>query len=145
MAKILMRTMSGKECSMRSASRGSSSTAANCWVKPMRWSNWRSGSRPASEVSGASATWMWMGKGWKKSNGSSAADCAFTVNSVVSRGVLWVSLETSFDAISVIDAGADHIQEGVTRKVGVAGVVERFGGGPGEPEALVELADGQQP
>ena len=56
-----------------------------------------------------------------------------------------VSLETSFDSISVIDAGADHIQEGVTRKVGVAGVVERFGGGPGEPEALVELADGQQP
>jgi hypothetical protein len=54
MPKILMRTMSVNECSMRSGSRGSSSTAANSFVKPMRSSNCRSGSRPASEVSGAS-------------------------------------------------------------------------------------------
>src|SRR5262249_51901896 len=35
----------------------------------------RSGSRPASEVSGASETWIWMGKGSKKSNSNSAAGC----------------------------------------------------------------------
>ena len=64
---------------------------------------------------------MWIGKGWKKSNGSSAADCEFTVNSVVSRGVLWASLGTSFDAFPVIDAGADHLQEAVLGAVGVAG------------------------
>jgi hypothetical protein len=30
-------------------------------------------------------------------------------------------------------------------KVGVAGVVEGFGKGPGQPDALVKLADGEQP
>jgi hypothetical protein len=40
--------------------------AADCLVKPMRWSNCRSGSRPASEVSGASQTSIGMGKGSKK-------------------------------------------------------------------------------
>jgi hypothetical protein len=43
------------------------------------------------------------------------------------------------------DTGPDHLQEGVLRKVGVAGVVEGVGESPGEPDALVELAEGEQP
>jgi hypothetical protein len=43
-----------------------------------------------------------------------------------------------------VDAGADHLQEGVLGEVGVAGVVEGVGEGMGEPDALVELADGEQ-
>jgi hypothetical protein len=85
-----------------------------------------------------------MGKGWKKSNGNSAAGREFTVNSVVSKKVLWVGLETSFDAISVIDAGADDLQEAVLCAVGVAKVVEGVGGGFWESHALVEPADGEQ-
>src|SRR5262249_49188185 len=104
-----------------------------------------SGSSPASEVSGASATWIWMGKGWKKSNWNSAAGGEFTVNSVVSQKVLWVSLETSFDANSVIDADADHLQEAVLCAVGVAKAVEGSGEGLSKPDVLVELADGPQP
>ncbi len=61
-----------------------------------------------------------MGKGLKKSHWSSAADCEFTVNSVVSKKVLCVRLETSFDTISVIDAGADPLKEAVLGAVGVA-------------------------
>src|SRR6516165_9431539 len=80
MPKILIRTMSVKECSMKSGWRGSSSTAANCLVKPMRWSNCRSGSSPASEVSGASETSIWMGKGLKKSNANGPAGCRFKAN-----------------------------------------------------------------
>src|SRR5579875_3176249 len=48
-----------------------------------------------------------MGKGWKKSNWNRAAVCTFTGNSVESKKVLCVSLETSFDAIAVFDMGAD--------------------------------------
>jgi hypothetical protein len=33
----------------------------------------------------------------------------------------------------------------VLGQLGVAGVVEGVGEGPGEPEALVELAEGEQP
>ena len=44
-----------------------------------------------------------------------------------------------------VDAGPDHLREGVLGEVGVAGVVQGVGEGPGEPDALVELADGQQP
>jgi hypothetical protein len=40
---------------------------------------------------------------------------------------------------------ADHLQEGVLDQVGVAGVVEDVGEGPGEFDVLVELADGEQP
>jgi hypothetical protein len=36
-------------------------------------------------------------------------------------------------------------QEGVLREIGVAGVIERVGEGPGQADVLVELADGQQP
>jgi HKD family nuclease/diadenosine tetraphosphate (Ap4A) HIT family hydrolase len=43
------------------------------------------------------------------------------------------------------DAGPDHLQERVLGEVRVPGVVERLGKRPGEPDALVELADGQLP
>jgi hypothetical protein len=43
------------------------------------------------------------------------------------------------------DTGADHLQEAVLSEVGVAGLVEGIGEGPGQADALVELADGQQP
>jgi hypothetical protein len=42
------------------------------------------------------------------------------------------------------DAGPDHLHEGVFGQVGVTRVVEGVGEGPGEPNALVKLADGQQ-
>src|SRR5262249_17766189 len=42
------------------------------------------------------------------------------------------------------DPGADHLQEAVLGQVGVAGVVWGGGVGTGEPDALVELADGEQ-
>src|SRR5262249_20115150 len=44
-----------------------------------------------------------------------------------------------------VDAGPDHLQERVLGEVWVAGVVEGVGESPGEPETLVERADGQQP
>ena len=44
-----------------------------------------------------------------------------------------------------VDTGPDHFQEGVLGEVGVAGVVQCFGEGLGEPDALVELPDGEQP
>ena len=44
-----------------------------------------------------------------------------------------------------VDAGLDHLPEGVLGAVGVAGVVESIGEGPREPEALIELAEGEQP
>jgi hypothetical protein len=37
---------------------------------------------------------------------------------------------------------ADHFQEGVLGKVGVAGVVDRFSEGPGQADTVSELADG---
>src|SRR5262249_23642813 len=82
-----------------------------------------------------------MGKGWKKSNGNSAAGREFTVNSVVSKKVLWASLETRFDAIAVIAADADHFQEAVLGAVGVAGVVDLADEDTNEPGALVEIAE----
>jgi hypothetical protein len=50
--------------------------------------------------------------------------------------VLVLVLVTGQDAV---DAGAGHLQEGVLGEVGVAGVVEGAGVGPGEPDALIEL------
>jgi hypothetical protein len=44
-----------------------------------------------------------------------------------------------------VDATANHLQEGMLREVGVAGVVEGVGEGPGPADALVELTDGEQP
>ena len=43
-----------------------------------------------------------------------------------------------------VDAAANHRQEGVLPEVRVAGVVEGFGEGSRQPDALVELADGEQ-
>jgi hypothetical protein len=43
------------------------------------------------------------------------------------------------------DARPDHLQERVLREFGVAGVVQGRGEGPGQADALVELADGEQP
>src|SRR6266545_4477325 len=40
-----------------------------------------------------------------------------------------------------VDAAANHLQEGV---FGEVGVVEGVGEGPGEPDALIRLADGEQ-
>src|SRR5262249_3368113 len=42
------------------------------------------------------------------------------------------------------DAGPDHLQESMIREVGIAGVGQGVGEGPGEPDAVVELADGEQ-
>jgi hypothetical protein len=43
------------------------------------------------------------------------------------------------------DAGADHVEVGVPDEVGVAGVVEGVGEDPGESDALVAGANGEQP
>ncbi len=43
-----------------------------------------------------------------------------------------------------VHAGADHLQKRVLGEARVAGVVEGLGEGPGEPDALVELPDGEQ-
>ena len=43
-----------------------------------------------------------------------------------------------------IDAGPDHLQERVLGKVRVAGIIERLGKSPGQADAVIELADGQQ-
>jgi hypothetical protein len=60
---------------------------------------------------------------------------------VVAEGVVVVLvLVARKDAV---DAAADHLQERVLAQVGVAGVVEGAGVGPGKPDALVELADGE--
>jgi hypothetical protein len=55
--------------------------------------------------------------------------------------VVVLVLVTGEDAV---DPGPDHLQKGVLREVGVAAVVQGVGEGPGEPDSLVELADGQQ-
>src|SRR5262249_24928266 len=44
-----------------------------------------------------------------------------------------------------VDAAANHLREGVLDEFGVAGVVEGVGEGQGEPGAIVELAEGEQP
>src|SRR5262245_28894763 len=44
-----------------------------------------------------------------------------------------------------LGSGPHHLQETVLGEVGIAGVVEGAGIGPCQPDALVELADGQQP
>jgi hypothetical protein len=44
-----------------------------------------------------------------------------------------------------VNAGADHGVEGLLDKFGVAVLGGGVGEGPSEPEAFVELADGEQP
>jgi hypothetical protein len=63
---------------------------------------------------------------------------------VVSKKVLWVSLETHFDGIAVIDAGADHLQEAVLGKVRIARVIEGLGKSPGQADVGLERADGKK-
>jgi hypothetical protein len=44
-----------------------------------------------------------------------------------------------------VDTGADHLQERVLGEVGVARVVQSVCEVTGEPDAVVELANGEQP
>jgi hypothetical protein len=61
----------------------------------------------------------------------------------VTQGVVVVlALVAGQDAV---DATANHLREGVLGQVRVAGVIEGAGVGPGQADALVELADGEQP
>jgi hypothetical protein len=60
------------------------------------------------------------------------------------RRVSW-SFWSEVAGQDAVEAGPDHLQEGVLGEVGVAGVIEGVGEGTGEPDALVELADGEQP
>jgi hypothetical protein len=46
---------------------------------------------------------------------------------------------------AAVDASADHLQQAVPGGLGVARVVESVGESPREPDALIELADGEQP
>jgi hypothetical protein len=65
------------------------------------------------------------------------------IDGVTAKGVVVVVvLIAGQDAV---DARADHLQERVLGKVRVAGVVEGFGKGPRQADALVESADGEQP
>jgi hypothetical protein len=59
----------------------------------------------------------------------------------VAEGVVVVLVRVAGQ--DAVDAGSDHLQEGVLGQVGVAGVVQGASVGPGEPNALVELADGE--
>ncbi len=43
-----------------------------------------------------------------------------------------------------VNAKADHLQEAVLGQVGIAGVVQGPGEDSGQPDALVELPDGEQ-
>jgi hypothetical protein len=61
----------------------------------------------------------------------------------VAEGVVVVLVRVAGQ--DTVDAAADYRQEGMLGEALVAGVVERVREGPGEPDALIELADGQQP
>ena len=65
------------------------------------------------------------------------------IDGVMPEGVVVVLVRVAGQ--DAVDPGPDHLPEGVLGPLGVAGVVEGVGEGPGEPEALVELADGEQP
>jgi hypothetical protein len=76
---------------------------------------------------------------------------------VVRRGAAGEELEDGVGAERVVvvlvrvagqgavDAGPNHLQDGVLGEGGVAGVAERIGEGPGQADLLGELADGEQP
>ena len=53
-----------------------------------------------------------------------------------------LALVTSDDAAN---AGAQHLEEGVLGRAGVAVVIEGVGEGPAELQAVIELAEGEQP
>ena len=100
-------------------------------VSPMRSSNWRTGSSPASPDSWPGDDSMASGVP-KKSRTWGQAEGIVVV----------LVLVASQDAV---DAGTDHLQERVLGQVRVAGIIEDIGKSLGEPDALVELADGEQP
>jgi hypothetical protein len=62
---------------------------------------------------------------------------------VMAEGVVVVLVRVAGE--DAVDAGADHLPEGVLGEAGGAGVVEDFGEGPGQADALGELADREQP
>jgi hypothetical protein len=62
---------------------------------------------------------------------------------VVTEGVVVVLVLVACE--DALDAATDHLQEAVLCEVRVAGVIEGFGKGPRQADALVELADGEQP
>jgi hypothetical protein len=82
--------------------------------------------------------------GWLARSSAAEERSATSLKTGSWRRVSW-SFWSEVAGQDAVDPGADHLQEGVLHEVGVAGVVEGSGEGPGEPEALVELADGQQP
>ena len=55
------------------------------------------------------------------------------------------SFWSAWPARNAVDAGLDHLSEAVLGEVRVAGIIEGIGKGPGQADALVELADGEQP
>jgi hypothetical protein len=59
---------------------------------------------------------------------------------VVSEGVVVVLIGVTGE--DTVDAGADHLQEGVFGEVGIAGIVEGVGEVAGQSEEFVELAEG---
>jgi hypothetical protein len=67
---------------------------------------------------------------------------ASALDGVGAQGVVVVLVLVA--GLEAMDPGADHLQEAGPGEVGVAGVVGRLGEGPREPEALVELEDGEQ-
>jgi len=84
----------------------------------------------------------------KEREATEAGDAARAVgdeleDGVVAEGVVVVLVKVAGQ--DTLDAAADHLQEGVLGEAAVAGVVERVREGSGEPDALIELADGQQP
>jgi hypothetical protein len=62
---------------------------------------------------------------------------------VVAEGVVVVLVRVAGQ--DAVNARADHLQKAVLTEVGVTGVVEGVSEGSGEPDALVELTEGEQP
>jgi hypothetical protein len=83
------------------------------------------------------------GVGWLASSCSRGAVGKGLEDAVGAEGVVIVlALVARQDAV---DPAADHLQEAVLGEVGGAGVVQGGGESPGEPDKLVELANGQEP
>jgi hypothetical protein len=82
--------------------------------------------------------------GWLARSSSSGERSATSLKTGSWRRVSWCVL-VRVAGQDAEDAGTDHLQEAVLGKVEVAGIVEGGGEGPGQPDALVELVDGEQP
>jgi hypothetical protein len=81
--------------------------------------------------------------GWLARSWSSGERSARSLKTGSARRVSW-SFWSEVARQDAVDAGADHLQEGVLGEARGAGVVERAGVGPGEPGAFVELPDGKE-